>query len=307
LVDQNKKAEDKNSKALLRAAAESKLSISYRKAPGLKGKSIDEIIHELEVHQIELEMQNSELKNTLEALEESKDRYMDLYDFAPSGYLTISSRGVIVEANLTAATMLGVERSKLLAHGFALFISLKDLTIWEHFLVDIFHDYEKHSYELQLNRQDGSTFFALLVSTRLKLDDDTKLARIAISDITDRKLAEFELKRPGAQSQGDEQKHAPRRRELQEHRPKQGTSGSEDAPGTRLAFQRCPIHFAGVEAVAGARLRHELRPEDLNLQPFCHPLPEDIKMPSDAGKQVAGLFRERFRAAAWGLDHGRGL
>ena len=144
-------------------------------------------------------MQNSELKNTLEALEEAKDKYMDLYDFAPVGYLTISSRGVIVEANLTAATMLGVERSKLSAHGFALFISLKDLTIWEHFLVDIFHDYEKHSYELLLNRQDGSTFYALLVSTRLKLGDDTKLARIAISDITDRKIVEFELKRSNAE------------------------------------------------------------------------------------------------------------
>ena len=108
MVNQNKNAEDKNSKSLLRDAAESKLSTSLRKAPWLKTKPIDEIIHELEVHQIELEMQNSELKNTLVALEEAKDRYMDLYDFAPVGYLTISSKGVIVEANLTAATMLGV-------------------------------------------------------------------------------------------------------------------------------------------------------------------------------------------------------
>ena len=107
--NQNKKAEDKNFKSLLRDAAESKLSTSLRKAPGLKTKPIDEIIHELEVHQIELEMQNSELKNTLVALEEAKDRYMYLYDFAPVGYLTISPKGVIVEANLTAATMLGVE------------------------------------------------------------------------------------------------------------------------------------------------------------------------------------------------------
>ena len=123
MVNQNKKAEDKNSKALLRADAESKLASQYRKVPGLKDKSIDEIIHELEVHQIELEMQNDELKNTLVALEEAKDRYMDLYNFAPVGYLAISHRGVIVEANLTAATMLGVERSRLLGHGLALFIS----------------------------------------------------------------------------------------------------------------------------------------------------------------------------------------
>ena len=199
MVNQKKEQADKNLKSRLRDAAESKLASLYHKVPGFKDKSIDEIIHELEVHQIELEMQNSELKNTLEALEEAKDRYMDLYDFAPAGYLTISSRGVIVEANLTAAGLLGVERSKLLAHGFALFISLKDLTIWEHFLVDIFHDYEKDSYELLLNRQDGSTFYALLISTRLKSGDDTKLARIAISDITDRKIVEFELKRSNAE------------------------------------------------------------------------------------------------------------
>ena len=85
MVDQKKKQTDKNLKSRLRDAAESKLSISYHKVPGLKGKSIDEIIHELEVHQIELEMQNSELKNTLVALEEAKDRYVDLYDLAPVG------------------------------------------------------------------------------------------------------------------------------------------------------------------------------------------------------------------------------
>ena len=193
MVNQNKKAEDKNSKSLLRDAAESKLSTSLRKTPGLKTKPIDEIIHELEVHQIELEMQNSELKNTLVALEEAKDRHIDLYDFAPVGYLTISSKGVIVEANLTAATMLGVERSRLVTHGFALFIFLKDLTIWEHFLVDIFHNYEKHNCELLLNRQDSSTFNALFISTRLEPNDGTKLARIAISDITEHTKAVEEL------------------------------------------------------------------------------------------------------------------
>ena len=84
----NKNSKDENSKSALRDAAESKLSTSLSKRSGLKDKSIDEIIHELEVHQIELEMQNSELKDTLSALEEAKDRYMRLYNFAPVGYIS---------------------------------------------------------------------------------------------------------------------------------------------------------------------------------------------------------------------------
>jgi PAS domain S-box-containing protein len=194
LAIQNKKTVDKNLKSGLRDVEEAKLASLPHKAPEIKNKEIDEIIYELEVHQIELEMQNDELKRTLQSLEEAKDRYMDLYDFAPVGYLTISCKGIIVEANLTAATMLGVERSRLLTNGVALFISTKDLTIWEHLLADIFHDYKKHSCELLLNRQDGSTFHALLTSTWLKPCDETQLARIAISNITSNKKVEEALK-----------------------------------------------------------------------------------------------------------------
>ena len=194
LAIQNKKTVDKNLKFGLRDAEKAKLVSLSLKAPEIKNKEIDEIIHKLEVHQIQLEMQNDELKRSLQSLEEAKDRYMDLYDFAPVGYLTISGKGAIVEANLTAATMLEVERSRLLAHGVDLFISTKDLTIWEHLLADIFHDYKKHSCELLLNRQDGSTFHALLISTRLKPCDETQLARIAISNITSHKKVEEALK-----------------------------------------------------------------------------------------------------------------
>ena len=193
MINQNKKTTDKNLKSSLRDDAELRLSTSPRKVEWLKDKPIDEIIHELEVHQIELEMQNNELKNTMAALEETKDRYMDLYDLAPVGYLTISSRGVITEANLTAAAMLGVERGRLLTHGFAHFISSKELAIWEHLLVDIFSNYETHYCEILLNKLDSSTFFALLISTRLESDKGVKLARIAISDITERKQEQNEI------------------------------------------------------------------------------------------------------------------
>ncbi|MDO8989738.1 MAG: hypothetical protein Q7U91_08895 [Sideroxyarcus sp.] len=82
-------------------------------------QSVGELQHELEVHRIELEMQNEHLRQSYQELEESRDRYVNFFDFAPVGYLTLNSDGMIDEINLTAASLLGVERSKLLQYRFA--------------------------------------------------------------------------------------------------------------------------------------------------------------------------------------------
>ena len=78
------------------------------------------------MHQIELEMQNEELRRAHLALEESRDRYVDLYEFAPVGYLTLTGEGLISEVNLTGATLLGEERKKMLQRRFARFVTPED-------------------------------------------------------------------------------------------------------------------------------------------------------------------------------------
>ena len=94
---------------------------SLRKRSADLGKSPVEdarkLIHELRVHQIELEMQNEELRKAQVELAESRDRYFDLYDFAPVGYFTLDEKGLILEVNLAGADLLGSERASLIEKG----------------------------------------------------------------------------------------------------------------------------------------------------------------------------------------------
>ena len=87
-------------------------------------------LHELRVHQIELEMQNEELRRTQEELEGSRARYFDLYDLAPVGYFTLSEQGLILEANLTGAKLLGVARGALVKQPLSRFVLREDQDIY---------------------------------------------------------------------------------------------------------------------------------------------------------------------------------
>ena len=89
----------------LRTAAEEKLARARGAPEDRTGKTAEKVLHELQVHQIELEMQNEELKRAQVALEESRDKYLDLYDFAPVGYFTLTRKGEIAEANLAGAAI----------------------------------------------------------------------------------------------------------------------------------------------------------------------------------------------------------
>jgi PAS domain-containing protein len=120
---------DDKAKQQLRAAAEAELA---QRPPGLPQGEGDaqRLLLELQVHQIELEMQNEALRQAQEALEESRDQYFDLYEFAPVGYLTLSADGLIAQINLTGAKLLGRERDKLLLRPLRAFVMGRDEGRW---------------------------------------------------------------------------------------------------------------------------------------------------------------------------------
>ena len=101
----------------MRARAEESLAKTRRDVARMPVQDVQRLVHELQVHQIELEMQNDELRRTQLGLAEASDRYSDLYDFAPVGYFSLDEQGRILEVNLTGATLLGVARAPLLRQG----------------------------------------------------------------------------------------------------------------------------------------------------------------------------------------------
>ena len=145
-------------------------------------------LHELQVHQIELEMQNEELRRTQLELDASRERYFDLYDLAPVAYCTVSEQGQILEANMTAATLLGMSRRTLVGQRISRFIvkSWQD-TYYLH-NQSMFTSGEPQAYELQMTKGDGVNFWVNMAATLAQAASGTPLQRIVLNDVTDAKL-----------------------------------------------------------------------------------------------------------------------
>ena len=118
------------------------------------------LIHELHVHRIELEIQNEELRRIQEELEVSRRRYVDLYDLAPVGYVTLGGSGLIRESNLAAATLLGVTRGALIDQPLARFIHFEDQDTLYRCRYRLFETGERQTCELRLRRPDGTQIWA---------------------------------------------------------------------------------------------------------------------------------------------------
>ena len=156
--------------------------------------AVSQLAHELQVHQIELDMQNEELRRAQVALEEARDRYVDLYDFAPVGYFTLSAQGVVTEANLTGAALLGEERKQLVGRRFARHVAPADAPRWHVYSADLVARGEPSRIELALLARDGQSFHAQIDGLRVDREAAAPALRITLTDITERKRTEAELR-----------------------------------------------------------------------------------------------------------------
>ena len=151
-------------------------------------------LHELRVHQIELEMQNEELRSTQLQLDAERDRYFQLYDMAPVGYLSVNEKGLILQANLSAAQLLKGARIHLAKQLFTNFIAPSDQDIYYLLRRKVIDTRQTQTCELQM-KPKGSQPFWVRLTVNLEQDGDDDAAvefRIVISDISERKVADAE-------------------------------------------------------------------------------------------------------------------
>ena len=181
-VVQKKKADG------LRKRAEKLLTSKKGVKEEILGANTPELIHELEVHQIELEMQNEELRRTQVELTESRNRYYDLYDFAPVGYFSLDQKGRILEVNLAGANLLGIERGSLIKKKFSQFIMPDSQDLFYMHQKKVFNTKAIQSQELQLKKENAAPCYVYLESIKSKdAKGNFALMRTAVIDITENK------------------------------------------------------------------------------------------------------------------------
>ena len=145
---------------VLRKKAEKLIAESGEKVSRISPmEDIQDVSRELSLYHIELEIQNNELLRAQEELEESHSRYLDLYENAPVGYLTFDKKGIISDLNLTAARLLGIERTSLLKKPFSLLIAPESEDIFYFHRHDVLCSAGIHTCDLTLKRNEGGEQF----------------------------------------------------------------------------------------------------------------------------------------------------
>ena len=179
-------------KMSLRQRAESDLSRFPIPDPSLlKGLDAKRQLHELQVHQIELEMQNAELQESRDSMEIQMERYSDLYDFAPVGYFSLDQKGMIIEANLTGATLLGVNRTALEKRKLVLFLAVSHRVEFNAFIHNIFAKGPVQWLDVPLARHDqAATWARFRGALGTSENGGVNICRLSASDITASKIAE---------------------------------------------------------------------------------------------------------------------
>jgi PAS domain S-box-containing protein len=180
-----------NNPERLRAQAEAQLAGSV---PATTVHSTEALLRELQVRQTELETQNENLRQTQRALEESRDRYRNLYDFSPVAFLTLNRDGLIFEMNYSAASLFGTDCKLLINCDFARYIAAENFKRWHGYFSEILKSNDKHSCEMAIRRGDGSVFPAHLDCMRVEAGNGENTVHVALFDITEQKRAEAELR-----------------------------------------------------------------------------------------------------------------
>jgi PAS domain S-box-containing protein len=149
----------------------------------------ERLVHELQVHQIELEMQNEKLRETRAKLEVLLAQAADLYDFAPIGYFSLAGDGTIINVNLTGARLVGIERARLLDRHFTSLVSEADRSVFKAFLEKTFAGKDREVCEVALLRAETNPLFVRIEVVRCEGQHE---CRAAVLDVTDRHQAEAE-------------------------------------------------------------------------------------------------------------------
>ena len=170
----------------LRAATEKKLA----HAPKPRQLPAKKLLHEFQVYQIELEMQNEQLRQAQAALEESRDGYKDLYEFAPVGYLTLTATGQIREANVTCSRLFKAERNMLLRRRFSSFIAPEHRERWKDLFTGVLQHSEVSECEMLLKRGEGEHFYAQMNCVCLAKEGLTPVVRVTLTDVSQLRQAE---------------------------------------------------------------------------------------------------------------------
>src|SRR5208337_2168290 len=178
--------------AELRRHAEEELKAKPAETPFPQTEAESQrLVHELEVHQVELEMQNAELLKTRDELEKALSTCTDLYDFAPVGYFTLDRDGIIHRVNFTGASLLGSERSRLIGRRFGLRIADETRPDFTALLGKVFESQDKEECELALLKEGNSSVFVQIEAIAAASGEE---CRIALIDITERKRTEEALR-----------------------------------------------------------------------------------------------------------------
>lgn len=166
----------------------------------LTRREIHELVHELEVHKVELQIQNEQLIESRLAAEASSERYRDLYESAPIGFVTLDAQGTIIESNLPFAVQLGTPRSRLIGRKLASFVAPRFQDRWHLERRALGLDSKRRTFELEFTRRDGSAVHAQIVGARREVGHaESDPVRLAVLDVTELRKAERALRTAATQ------------------------------------------------------------------------------------------------------------